>query len=215
MSRSSATLGQRIREARERANLTQMDIARHLGQSRAMVAQWESDTTSPSISKLEEVAKFLESKPQWLAYGINAEPIVIEKAPDGSVEIPEVIFGEGPADRSVLREWMVPLDYVKSELRATSPSSLIVWRVEGSNMAPAYEYGDKVIIDTNASRPSPSGTFLIWDGVGPVLHNVLVTLVDGKMIARVSSIDSSAPTYDISVEHLKIIGRVRGLIKHI
>lgn len=52
------TLGERIREARERAGLTQMDVARHFNISRSAVSQWENDATDPSARVAELAALF-------------------------------------------------------------------------------------------------------------------------------------------------------------
>ena len=58
------TVGSRIKEARDQKQMTQLDIAKILGISRAAIAQWENETTSPSISTVTEVAKLLETTPQ-------------------------------------------------------------------------------------------------------------------------------------------------------
>jgi len=211
----NATVGERLRETREAKQMTQGDVAKLLGLSRAAVTQWETDTTSPSVHKLAEIAKLLETTPQWLAYGVGKEPEVIYKPAAGSVSLKEIVFGEKVDERSEVRDWNIPTDYLKSELRAQDSGSLFIWRVEGSNMEPLYEYGDKVIVDAGAKRPSPSGVFLIWDGVGPSLHNVNVVPISGKPVARVSSTDGKTDQYEVPADKLQVIGRVRGLIKNV
>ena len=201
MAKGATSVGSRIREARENRQMTQQEVAKLLGLSRAAIAQWESDTTSPSIHTAAEVSKLLEVSPQWLAFGISTAPKIEYRKPEGCLEIKEVMFGEKPTDMQEGRTWNVPEDYVRAELNANTHSQLFIWRVESPNMAPLYEYGDKVIVDLAAKRPTPSGTFLIWDGIGPRL-------------ARVSS-TAGNETYEVAADKLQIIGRVRGLLKHV
>lgn len=208
---SPHTVGQRIKAAREQASLTQLDIAKHLGLSRAAVAQWEADVTSPSIAKLGEVASLMHSTPQYLAYGIDGAPITVVKPPEGTVSLTEVAFGAKADERLTTGTWNLPETYLKSDLHVLSTDGLIVWRVESDDMAPTYEYGDRIIIDTNAKRVSPPGVFLIWDGVGPSLAHINVVQVDaGKQKARITPREGNS--YEAAIEKLSVIGRVKGRI---
>lgn len=213
MAKVPQTVGSRIREIREAKAMTQNDVAKMLGLSRAAIAQWEGDTTSPSIHTVAEVAKLLETSPQWLAFGISTAPQIIYREPEGSAAIKEAIWGDSPADMTTGKSWSVPVEYLKTELNCLSTSGLVIWRVESPNMAPVYEYGDRVIIDTAARRPSPSGTFLIWDGIGPSLNEI--TIVPGKNgpLARISA--KSGESYEVAADKLQVLGRVRGLLKNI
>jgi transcriptional regulator with XRE-family HTH domain len=216
MAMGSTSVGSRIKEARERQQLTQRDLANVLGLSRAAVAQWESDTTSPSIQTIAKTAKLLETSPQWLAFGISVEPEVTYKMPEGSAPLKEVTFGDRPTEMHGSRSWSVPADYLKVELNCQSIDGLIIWRVESPNMEPLYECGDKVIIDLNARKPTPSGTFLMWDGIGPSLNMVAVvpSATGTKPVARVSS-TGGGDGYEVPADKLQIVGRVRGLLKNI
>lgn len=209
------TVGARLRDARERQEKTQLDIANHLGLSRAAVAQWESDTTSPSIFRVSEVAKYLEVTPEWIAYGISSEPQVkyLEPQDMGFSTVREIAYGESVTETVEVGKWGIPTEYSKGQLRATIPGALFICRVEGMNMAPAYEFGDKIIVDPEARRPSPGGVFLHWDGVGPALNTITVRPVGGKLMAHVSSLDEKTPSYEVEPGKLAIIGRVRAVIK--
>lgn len=210
-------VGKRIRAARERAEVTQDYIAKRLGMSRAGIAQWEGGVTSPSIEKVDQVAKLTGTTPQWLAYGIDGAPVIERKPPEGTVEVKEVVFGDKVADMQPTGSWSVPEAYLKGDLHVLSNEGLIIWRAESDTMSPAYEYGDRILIDTNAKRPSPPGMFLIWDGVGPALAQINVVQAAGnKQIARVNiSASASADegtSYSSPVDKLSIIGRVRGRV---
>jgi len=211
---TGTSVGQRIREARERAQLTQQDLAKHLARSRACVSQWEGDVTSPTIATLEELAGLLpkEVTPEWLAYGVSDAPVIVKEAPEGTVTLKEVTFGDKMTEQTEVGSWSIPESYLKNDLHVLATSGLLVWRAESDVMAPTYEYGDRIIIDTNSKRVSPPGVFLIWDGVGPTLARISVTQTgDAKTtLARVSSTEGES--YETSVDKLQIIGRARGRV---
>src|SRR5271166_2328222 len=116
LQRRTPSVGQRIREAREDKGMTQQDIASHLEMSRAGVAQWESDTTSPSIATIGKVARFLGVTPSFLAFGVGGEPEVIYEPPEGTIAVPEVAFGQSAAERTLLRPWPIYRDWLAQEL---------------------------------------------------------------------------------------------------
>jgi len=213
-SESKSSVGSRIREARDEKNLSQAELAKLLGLSRAAVAQWESDTTSPSIATAAEVARLLGKPPQWLAYGVSGEPQIVYRSPEqeGYTRIREIAFGDKPDAVQEVAVWGAPTTWVKQELHCVEPAGLMVYAIETTNMEPELEYGDRIVVDSNTQRPSPAGLFLHWDGVGPAVNHITVIPGAGgkKPMARVSSTDGKTESYEIPVDSLKIVGRVRG-----
>ncbi|MGX5731403.1 helix-turn-helix transcriptional regulator [Pseudoxanthomonas beigongshangi] len=60
----------RVRVARQRAGMTQSQLAERIGVSRGAVANWEvSQRPKPSASNLVEVATTTEVSVEWLATG--------------------------------------------------------------------------------------------------------------------------------------------------
>jgi len=59
-------LGSRIKYARERAGLSQEDVARRFKVHRAAVSQWENGKTRPASGKLAELADVLSVSAEWL-----------------------------------------------------------------------------------------------------------------------------------------------------
>lgn len=49
----------RIREMRERANLTQKDLAVEMGMDRSAIAKWEAEAALPTADKLPKLAQVL------------------------------------------------------------------------------------------------------------------------------------------------------------
>lgn len=117
------TVGSRIVEARKAKEMTQLDLAKLLGISRAAVGQWEIDATSPSIAKLEEVAMILGVEPQWLAYNVKpGEVRVVYRNPerDNIIWVNELKFGDAPDDLPVGDKWGIPSEYLTRELNTPS-----------------------------------------------------------------------------------------------
>lgn len=60
------TTGQRIKEARKKAGLTQAELAKMLGVSNSFIAQYENDLRKPKIETLQRIAVELEISPTAL-----------------------------------------------------------------------------------------------------------------------------------------------------
>lgn len=65
---TTTTLGQRIRQAREAAGLSQADLASRFDIRVQSISQWENDKTTPS-RRLIDLASFLRVRLGWLANG--------------------------------------------------------------------------------------------------------------------------------------------------
>lgn len=63
------TLGQRIKMARDRAGLSQEQVAEVFGISRNAVSLWESDSSAPAQKKLAAIAEKLRCPAGWLLNG--------------------------------------------------------------------------------------------------------------------------------------------------
>lgn len=65
-----ATFGQRIRQSREQAGMTQAELARSVGyKDRNAAWQWEHDKQMPPLSTLPLLAEALGVDTCWLAFG--------------------------------------------------------------------------------------------------------------------------------------------------
>ncbi|WP_245680735.1 helix-turn-helix domain-containing protein [Veronia pacifica] len=62
-------VAQRIRQAREYRNLTQMDVAQRLGVARQTYLDIESGKTEPKISSLVAIAEVTGRPLNWFLYG--------------------------------------------------------------------------------------------------------------------------------------------------
>ena len=58
------TVGQRIRQGRERAGWTQEKLAEAMGVSRQAVSKWEADRARPTAEKLARLSEALDLPPE-------------------------------------------------------------------------------------------------------------------------------------------------------
>lgn len=203
------SVGERIIEARKAKDYTQLDLSKRLGISRAAVGQWEIDSTSPSISKLEEVAIVLDVAPEWLAYNvIPGETRVVYRSPgrENIVWIDEMRFGHTSDDLQSTNKWGIPDDFLRRDIRA-SVEDTIICTINSHAVAPEFEFGDKVLVDRLDKKPSPGGTFLYWDGIG--FAYARMHAVPGPT-PKVRISQKGADTTDMAFEDILIVGRVKG-----
>ncbi len=96
-------LGDRLRDRRGRAGLTQGDAARALRLPRELVSMWETEARTPGLGQLEELARL---------YRVNAAYLLGEEELDEKRER-EVLFrglSDSPGVRLELERWLDFLD---------------------------------------------------------------------------------------------------------
>lgn len=62
-------LGKRLREARLRANFSQVDVARRIGKSKQLASAWESGRAEMTATTLGDFARIVSSDATWLLLG--------------------------------------------------------------------------------------------------------------------------------------------------
>ncbi|MER9625026.1 helix-turn-helix domain-containing protein [Mesorhizobium sp. M0222] len=152
----ASTLGQRLRQAREAAGLTQDDIASHFRIKRVSVTQWEADTTRPNITRLPELATLLNTEVSWLLEAAGAAPVAREPKPRASRIIPgdELVGGRdlpiyaaamgGEGHMIVTFE---AIDWVKRPAVLQNVRGGYGILVRGESMIPAYWPGDTALVN--------------------------------------------------------------------
>lgn len=84
------TIGERIRQARRAANMTQHALAKAVAVDQSTVARWEKGASAPGSAPLARLADVTATSPEWLAFGRRAASMA---PPDG---------GAGPEDAAGL-----------------------------------------------------------------------------------------------------------------
>lgn len=135
---------------------------------------------------------------------------------DGWVEIPEydvrLSAGGGALIESDRRKgtWRFPTDYVSRELRAHARGLSIV-EVVGDSMEPRLLPGDRIAVDHSDTNPTPPGIFALWDGFGLVVKHV--QRIHGTAKVLLVSENPMYPPYEVLIDEIKIIGRIKSVTR--
>jgi SOS-response transcriptional repressor LexA len=153
-------IGPRIRDARERAGMTQQALARLCGVSRAAIAQWEGGTTLPSLTHLQRAADSLGVWVSWLT-GENSQaaaPNAEAPAPRGRT-VAVIDFVAAGAWGAVNDPYPPGrgMDFLVTERKVGA--STFALAVRGTSMEPEFRDGDKIIVDPDVT-PQP-GDFVV------------------------------------------------------
>lgn len=149
-------IGDRVKEARKRAGVSQAELARLVGRSQSAVAEWETGETEPRRNIVERIAQALGVSALWLEVGGAGESERLYDAPltsdanraggarSGAGEFGPIFASASGGAEQVL----TPQNVVEHRLKPRK------WtRVKGL-------YGFYVATDTMAPRINPGE--LIW-----------------------------------------------------
>lgn len=146
----------------------------------------------------------------------GAVPEVDARAGAGNGSVGENVViplrrGETYVGHRVVSEWVFPPSYLRHELRL-QPGGVVVLEVVGDSMSPTLHSGDRIIIDTGHSQPSPDGIYVIDEGDGPMVKRLqLVRRSDPPEVLIISD-NPHHKEYTLRLEDVRIIGRVSGRV---
>jgi transcriptional regulator with XRE-family HTH domain len=156
---SLATLGERIRYAREGARLTQSEVAKNFGIKRVSVTQWEANATKPSLDKIARLADLLNTTPAWLTDKIGNPPLSQPTARAKGQPVSELIPGPelvGNRDLPIYAAAMGgeghvivtfdAIDWVKRPAVLQNVIGGYGLMIRGESMIPAYWPGDTALV---------------------------------------------------------------------
>jgi transcriptional regulator with XRE-family HTH domain len=110
------TIGDRIRKARMRRNLTQPQLAELIGVSKGTISMWETGVTTPKGANLLNVAACLKLRPGYVMSGdmpveSNSPRLLAETDKGAAIldEVSRIMMGLTPEEQKVaieiLRAW--------------------------------------------------------------------------------------------------------------
>jgi len=125
----------------------------------------------------------------------------------GENEVVTLARGDSYIGHRVISEWVFPPQYLRHELRA-SPASIMLLEVVGDSMSPTLESGDRVLIDTQHSKPTPDGIYVIDEGDGPMVKRLQMVRRSDPPEIRVISDNTHHEAYTLLLDQVRVIGRV-------
>ncbi|MEQ1713310.1 MAG: helix-turn-helix domain-containing protein, partial [Hyphomicrobium sp.] len=146
MKQNLITLGKRLREARLRLGLSQVDIARRIGKSKQLISAWEAGRAEILSTTLADFARISSADANWLLLGIqnrNSDMADVVSLPVGA-PVPLLCADEA------IKLARGKLELARTERRIYSCYShagdAFALAITDDSMAPELSNGDVVII---------------------------------------------------------------------
>lgn len=229
-------IARRLEEARiARGYRTQTEFADKHGINQGTYNPHETGTRGLTRATAKKYANLLKVPLLWLLEGTGGDPfgefdpdspspqddaaapgmaVIEEKAIAGgqSVGGPVDAYGSTHDGEHIVARWHMPKDVIRSHTRAPFERIKIITAIGDSNK-PEIQPGERLMVDTSDTIPSPAGFFALWDGLSQIIKRLdFVPYSEPKMVRLVSaSSDKEAfPTREIPLSDLVINGRVVG-----
>lgn len=156
------------------------------------------------------------TREHWKPQTAGAIPELDVKLGAGNGTIGEVInlpVGDNNvAGHKVLREWLIPTEYLRDEIKA-SPRHSTIMEVIGDSMQPTYLPGDRVIVDLSQDAMNADTVYAIsYDDEPPQIKRLQkIPFSDPKQVKIISD-NPILETFSVELDKLTIIGRICGHI---
>lgn len=209
------TIGNRLQQLMLAKNLNAVQLARLSGVKPTFIYDIVSGkSANPSIVKLAPIVDALEVDISSLVNGTSHLPpkARINDEDDAYVTISSVLVEASMGGGSVItfeeqgKPYYFRREWIRNRLGA-SPSDLRMIFVRGDSMEPSLQAGDMILIDITKKNPSPSGIFVLFDGMGLVAKRL--EFISGNVPSiRIISDNPQYSPYILQADELHIIGRV-------
>lgn len=219
------TLSERLKIAREKAGLSQAQVADMVGLSQQSIAKIErGETQQPR--KIHELAKAVGVTQKWLLLGIEENGTlsgyVVEEAeevdldPSAFTNIPVLdieLSAENGCKAELIESTIDPFPMRRSDLQraGVQASNARIVKIWGSSLMPILNNGGHVAIDVSQSYPIRDGDlYAIRDGV-LLRVKVLINRPDGGLLLRSFNKDEypdEVLALDERRARIHIIGRI-------
>lgn len=196
------SIGQRIKNARKNASLTQLELAEKTKLSRSYIGDIEKDRYNPSVSTLELIAA---------ATGVSASKLLSTSGktptPPRGVRIP--ILGKVVA--GIPLEAITDIDgWEEISPKMAASGEYFALRIKGLSMEPKLHEGDIVIVKRQSDVESGDTAIILVDGEDATVKQIKKTK-EGIMLIGLN-IDVYPPHFytnrEIADLPVQIIGKV-------
>lgn len=210
------TVHKRIADARAKMGWSQHELGDHIGSSQSTVATWERGKNEPDLKTIKRIAKALDTRPEFLAFGVNEASLSLMLVPELDVRASSgpggLIEVADHTPEAVVLNYGFPKEEFRS-LFGASPNGIVILEVVGDSMSPTLVPGERVIINTKDTSASPPGIFVVWDGLGLVLKRVEYVAHSDPPRVRIVSDNGRYEPYERELGEAAIQGRVIGSLQ--
>jgi transcriptional regulator with XRE-family HTH domain len=120
------------------------------------------------------------------------------------------VGGGSVSGHRVVAEWLIPEEYLRSELKVSIKDTLIE-EVVGDSMFPTYSPGDRVIIDLTQNRLTTDTVYSISDGSSePQIKRLQRVPFSDPPLVKIISDNPNLETFTVELDRVHIIGRICG-----
>ena len=179
---------------------TKADLARSLG------------LEAPAVSKILKGIRQIKAREYIIMREFFGLPVDGEKAVNENQQAYVVeTLGEKRAFKddgnAASDDWVIPTKIMEQHTEA-QPDHVKNFRVGDDMMAPEFNRGEYVMVDTADNLASPPGAFIIYDGAHYMIRNCeLITGSDPAEI-RLSALKAGFQSQKIKLDGFQIVGRV-------
>lgn len=195
-------IDKRIREARERAKLSQSELARRLGVAPAAVNQWESAARRPSRERIVEIAQQTHTSAVWLLLGdtgLQEQSAIgsLSNLKTGGRAVPMVSVSDAAMGREILDNALRVYSYFPC-----GPDSYAITLEDDAN-ADRYPKGTVCIMDPQ-QRPAPRKMVLAAVNGEPVVGQVTLETTPAGIVTVITPLAQGWPAYRSDQNELRI-----------
>lgn len=162
------TIGERIKAARERKNISQIELAKLIGSSKQSVYKYESNiiTNIPS-NKIEAIAKALSTTPaELMGWETNVTPM-----PKSNVFM-RPLFNSVAAGFGVVADNTI-VSYIPTFITTPSEQEQYIWiSVQGDSMSPLIDDGSEILVKKQDCVDNGQIGVVLIDGEDAVVKKI-------------------------------------------
>ena len=162
------TIGERIKAARERKNISQIELAKLIGSSKQSVYKYEKNiiTNIPS-NKIEAIAKALNTTPaELMGWETNVTPM-----PKSNVFM-RPLFNSVAAGFGVVADNTI-ISYVPTFITTPSEQEQYIWiSVQGDSMSPLIDDGSEILVKKQDCVDNGQIGVVLIDGKDAVVKKI-------------------------------------------
>ncbi len=198
------SVGERIKWARERQKLTQKELAKMTGKSRASIVQYEQDKIAAPLDVIATLAEKLNVAPEFIAFGRSG--IAGVRNAEEEILIMEELGGHD-ANLTARGGWAVPRQMFKDYGVTRSLKMVCIASDE-----PKFEIkaGDRMVVDTDAVV-NKDGLYVCKTAFGARVVRVSLGFSSETGVRVSTGTDGSEETVDPA--KLDLVGSVVGIFR--
>ena len=195
-----------VKELRERAGMSQKELALEIGVSRPIVSEWEHQKKDPKKERLAKLAEIFKVDPS-IVLGYQIGQVEIAQTSSNALCVP--VLGSIPAGVPIeaiedILDWEeVPADW------ARGGKEYFALKVHGLSMYPRYEDGDVVIFRRQDTCESGQDCAVMVNGNEATFKRVKLT--DGGVMLQAINPDYESYMYS-NAEWQEKNGQILGVV---